>query len=101
MGVFGRGLDAWTYGQASLEASANLHKCQVKRESYIRGVTNLCEGSRKKNKNKQRAVLPLTILTDNLGVVQERDRGEVHCTSAENPDADEWKNVFQALRKMD
>ena len=31
--VFGRGLDAWTYGQASLEGGANLHKCKVKRVS--------------------------------------------------------------------
>ena len=38
----------------------------------------------------ERALLPLTVLTDNLGVDQGLDRGEVRCTSDKHPNADEW-----------
>ena len=49
----------------------------------------------------ERAVLPLTILTDNSGEMQGRNRGEVHCTSYKNPNADEWKKIFQAHRTIE
>ena len=35
-----------------------------------------------------------------LGVVHELDRGEVHDTQDQNPNADEWKTLNHALRKI-
>ena len=34
-------------------------------------------------------------------MVQGIDRGEAHCTSDKSPDADEWKKIHQALRRIE
>ena len=49
----------------------------------------------------ERTVSPPALLTDNLGVVWGLDRGEAHCTSDKNSNADEWKNIYQALRQIE
>ena len=47
-----------------------------------------------------RAVLPLTILTSNFGVVQGLGRGDVHSTSDKNPNVDAW-TIYQTLSKSE
>ena len=47
-----------------------------------------------------RAVLPLTILTSNFGVVQGLGRGDVHCTPDKNPNVDAW-TIYQTLSKSE
>ena len=49
----------------------------------------------------EQAVLPLTILTDTLGAVQGLDRGEAHCTTDKNPNADEWQKTYLAPRRIE
>ena len=36
-----------------------------------------------------------------LTVERDLDRGESHCTSDKQPNAGEWKNIYQALRKVE
>ena len=49
----------------------------------------------------EQAVLPLTLLTDTLGVVQGLEREEAHCISDRNPNADELQKIFQAPRRIE
>ena len=49
----------------------------------------------------EHAVLPLTILTDNLGAVQGPDNGETHCTSDKHPNEDGWDEFYQVLRRIE
>ena len=52
-------------------------------------------------KTLEQAVSPLTTLTDNLGVEHGLHRREVHCTSDKKPNADESKNIYQALQRIE